>query len=72
MSGDGALNSALRRNIDALRLRRAEDEARSDLEERLARAITRFAGSMRFVYVHGFIYGAWIIANLEWVPDVRP
>jgi uncharacterized membrane protein len=70
MAGNGGLNSALRRNIDALRRRRAEEEARGALDEKLARAITRFAGSMRFVYVHGFVYGAWIVANLGWVPHV--
>lgn len=72
MAEDGTLNSALRRNIDALRRRRAEEEARGALDEKLARAITRFAGSMRFVYVHGLIYGAWIVANLGWIPHVAP
>src|SRR5690348_12118995 len=72
MAEDGTLNSALRRNIDALRRRRAEEEARGALDEKLARAITRFAGSMRFVYVHAAIYGAWIVANLGWIPGVRP
>ena len=68
MTDDRGLNSALRRNIDALRRRRAEEEGRAALDERLARKVTRFAGSMRFVYVHGLVYGAWIIANLGWIP----
>src|SRR2546423_1375680 len=67
-----SLNSSLRRNIDALRRRRAEEEANASLEERLAAAITRFAGHMRFVYAHALIYGFWILANLGWVPGVRP
>ena len=33
-------------------------------EERLAAAITRFTGSMRFVYLHLAMFGAWIMANL--------
>jgi uncharacterized membrane protein len=71
MSDDRSLNSALKRNIDALRRRRVVKEERAALDEKLARAMTRFAGSMRFVYVHGFVYGAWILANLGWIPGVR-
>jgi uncharacterized membrane protein len=36
----------------------------------VAERITRFTGSMRFVYVHLALYGFWIIANLGWVPAV--
>lgn len=59
-----SLNSSLRRNIDALRLRRQQEEASATFEERVAKAITGFTGSMRFVYVHAALYGFWIIANL--------
>ena len=72
MSDDRRLNSALRRNIDALRRRRAEEEAKAKFEERLASAITRFTGSLIFVYVHAAIYGFWIVANLGWIQVVRP
>jgi uncharacterized membrane protein len=27
---------------------------------------------MGFVYVHLALYGGWIVANLRWVPGVRP
>ena len=64
------LNSALSRNIDALQQRRAEEEASASLEERVAERITRFTGSMRFVYLHALAYGFWIIANRGWVPGV--
>jgi uncharacterized membrane protein len=67
MPGD-SLNSSLRRNIDALRRRREQEEAHASAEERLAGAITRFSGSMRFVYVHVALYGFWIVANLGWIP----
>jgi uncharacterized membrane protein len=69
---DDSLNSSLRRNIAALRRRRDEEEAGASADERVARAITRFSGSMRFVYLHAALYGLWIVANLGWVPDVRP
>jgi uncharacterized membrane protein len=70
MADDGTLNTALRRNIEALRRRRAEEEDRAALDEKLARTVTRFAGSMHFVYVHAALYGAWIVANLGWIPGV--
>ncbi|WP_114951002.1 DUF1003 domain-containing protein [Sphingosinicella terrae] len=61
-----SLNSALLRNIEALRERRRRDEAEARAEERVAQAITRFTGSMRFVYLHLAAYGFWIVANLGW------
>ena len=69
---DDSLNSSLKRNIAALRKRREQEEARASGDERLARTITRFSGSMRFVYLHALLYGAWIVANLGWIPGVRP
>jgi uncharacterized membrane protein len=67
-----SLNSSLRRNIDVLRRRREEEEATAGLQERLAAAITRFSGSMRFVYAHALIYGFWIVANLGFIPGLTP
>jgi uncharacterized membrane protein len=67
-----SLNSSLRRNIDVLRRRRDQEEATAGAQERLAAAITRFSGSMRFVYAHALVYGFWIVANLGWVPGIRP
>jgi uncharacterized membrane protein len=65
-----SLNSALRRNIEALRERRRQEEENADLSTRLAERITRFTGSMRFVFLHLALYGFWIVANLGWVPGV--
>ena len=67
-----SLNSSLRRNIEVLRRRREEEEATAGLQERLAAALTRFSGSMRFVYAHALICGFWIIANLGLLPGLRP
>ena len=72
MAQEDSLNSSLRRNIDALRRRREDEDTRASIEERLARAVTRFSGSMRFVYLHLVLYGCWIIANLGWIPGIRP
>jgi len=67
-----SLNSALRRNIEALRERRRQEREGARTQDRLADRITGFAGSMRFVYLHLALYGFWIVANLGWVPGVRP
>lgn len=58
-------------NIRAFVARRREDERRTGWEDRIAAAISRFAGSMRFVYLHVLIFGGWILWNSGWLP-VRP
>jgi uncharacterized membrane protein len=62
------LNSALTRNIEALRRREQDEAARATPRERLALAITAFSGSMTFVYLHLAIVAAWIGVNLGLVP----
>lgn len=59
------------RNIRALVEREREQERRRSPENRIADAITQFAGSMRFVYLHLLLYGAWIVINLGLLP-IRP
>ena len=68
--GPDDLSSALRRNIQALEDRRRQEAAAAPAEARVAEAITRFTGSMRFVYVHLALYGAWIVVNLGVVPGL--
>ncbi|MGI8508716.1 MAG: DUF1003 domain-containing protein [Gemmatimonadaceae bacterium] len=58
------------RNIRALVAERAEEERARSREERIADVVTTFAGSMRFVYLHLAIFGAWITVNLGRVPGV--
>ncbi|MBK3798708.1 DUF1003 domain-containing protein [Azospirillum brasilense] len=60
----------LERNIQTLHQRREREEVEATAEERIADAITRFTGSMTFVYLHLAFFGFWIIANLGWVPGV--
>jgi uncharacterized membrane protein len=64
------LASVLARNIRMLQERREREEAIATLQERIAAAITRFSGTMRFVYLHMVVYGLWILANLGLVPGV--
>src|SRR5215212_3835028 len=58
------------RNIQALLAHRREQEGSRSREERIADAITRFTGSIRFVYIHLVLFGSWIVINLGWIPGV--
>ena len=62
--------TVVERNIEALLERRQRDDARRGAQDRAADAITRFTGSMAFVYIHLALFGAWIVVNLGWVPGV--
>ena len=64
------MGSVLARNLRLMKARRAQEEAAATFEARLADAITRFTGSMRFVYLHVAVFGAWIIVNLGLVPGI--
>lgn len=65
----GSLGSVVERNIAAILERRQRDDIRRGSQERAADAISRFAGSMPFVYIHLVVFGLWIVINLGWVPD---
>jgi uncharacterized membrane protein len=64
------LSPVLERNIQALQRRREREAMEATAEERIAEAITRFTGSMLFVYLHLAFFGFWIVANLGWIPGV--
>lgn len=68
-AADG-LTPALARNIDSIMKRRQDNQRAASAQERAASAISRFAGSMPFVYIHLVFYGIWIVANLGWIPGV--
>ncbi len=66
--GQHRVAEVLERNIRALIERRYREEKGKSLEERFAGRITRFTGSMLFVYIHVLVYGIWILVNVGWVP----
>src|SRR3954451_4576935 len=69
------MGSVLLRNIDMLKRRRDQEEATASFQDRLAEAITRFTGSMAFVYLHLVLFGFWIIVNLgllSFIPQFDP
>lgn len=64
------LAPVVERNIRALLERRREDAEERSAQERIADAVTRFSGSMPFVYLHAVIFGLWIAINLGAIPGV--
>ena len=66
----GGLAPALTRNIDAIIERRKEAARSASMEERAAAAISKFAGSMMFVYIHLVFFGLWIAINVGLLPII--
>lgn len=65
-----SLNTALYRNIDALKRRHDAEVRDAGRHERMAQRISSFVGSFAFVYIHLALFGFWILANLGWIPGV--
>jgi uncharacterized membrane protein len=66
----GGLAPVLVKNIDTLHRRREQEAHKASVQDQIADAITRFTGSMVFVYLHVAAFGFWITANLGWIPSV--
>jgi uncharacterized membrane protein len=65
------LAGVVERNIRAIMARRQMDERDKPRGDKVADAVTRFTGSMAFVYIHLVLFGAWILVNLGWTPLPR-
>jgi uncharacterized membrane protein len=61
--GQGELAGVVYRNIRALLAVRQRLEREKTREERVADAVTRFTGSLTFVWIHGALFGGWILWN---------
>ena len=64
----GGLAPTLMRNIQTLQERRSAAERDASTQERVAGAITRFTGSMAFVYLHIVLFGFWSLVNSGLLP----
>ena len=65
------LNDILSRNIEMLLAERKRQKRRASVQQKVADAITAFAGSMPFVYVNAGVFAAWGVINLGWT-GLRP
>jgi uncharacterized membrane protein len=69
-----SMAGVVERNIRALLEHRQAVERTKGAQDRIADAITRFTGSMVFVYIHLAVFGLWIAINLGWLglPEFDP
>jgi uncharacterized membrane protein len=65
------LAGVVERNIEALIARRKLEQGERPVQEKIADRITRFTGSMTFVYVHIAFFGIWVLMNLGWIPGPK-
>jgi uncharacterized membrane protein len=65
------LADVMERNIRTLVARRRDEERKGGPEERIADWITRFTGSLGFVYFQVVLVGLWVAINLGLLP-IRP
>lgn len=54
-------------NIDSIVKMRLAEEGKKGIQEHTADALTRFSGSMLFVYVHAIWFAIWIALNVGWL-----
>ena len=64
----GGMTEVMQRNIRTVLERRQQEDKTKPLQLRVADAITRFTGSMLFVYIHLVLFSGWIIWNLPAIP----
>lgn len=62
------MTGVMQRNIRTVLERRQIEDQKKSLQLRVADSITRFTGSMMFVYIHLVLFAVWIVANLPGVP----
>ena len=67
---ESAMAGVVERNIEALLARRNQGEINKSFQDRVADAISRFTGSMTFVYIHLVGFGLWIIINVGLTPQL--
>ncbi len=60
----------VQRNIAALLQKRREQDLHRRTQDKIADAISRFAGSMACIYIHAVLVFAWVAINLGWIPGI--
>jgi uncharacterized membrane protein len=61
------LATVVEQNIDSIVKMRVAEERKKSLQAHVADALTRFSGSMIFVYVHAIWFVLWIALNVGWI-----
>jgi uncharacterized membrane protein len=66
-SETGALGKVVEKNIQLIAQHREESEKQKSFQDHLADLITRWSGSMFFIYAHCIWFAVWIAANVGWL-----
>jgi uncharacterized membrane protein len=61
---NSSLAKIVERNIEAIDEYRREAEESRSFRDRVADMVTRFSGSIPFIYFHVLWFGIWVLANL--------
>jgi uncharacterized membrane protein len=59
-----------RRNVDRISALEAADQEKATTADRVAKAVTSFSGSMRFVWINALLIAGWVAFNLA-LPEPR-
>jgi uncharacterized membrane protein len=62
-----AVADIIEQNIQTMLHVRGVEDSRKSAQDRLADALTRFSGSMWFVYIHVLWFAGWIADNNGWI-----
>lgn len=65
--GDPGVAGVVEQNIESIVGMRDAAERKKSRQEKIADLLTRFSGSMVFVYVHAIWFGVWIVFNIGWL-----
>ena len=71
-SAESGMSQVVHRNISALMEVRQRQEQQRTIADRIADAITSFAGTIWFALLHLLLFGGWILINAGWVRGVKP
>jgi uncharacterized membrane protein len=63
-SGSDTVEEVTRRNVDRVLALEAADQEKATTADRVANAITRFSGSIKFALINVLLVGSWVILNL--------
>src|SRR3954449_9906010 len=69
-AGSTSLSELTRRNVEIVAELEKSADAERSLTDRMADAISRFVGSMKFVYIHIAWFAVWIaLSTLPFIPE---
>jgi uncharacterized membrane protein len=69
-SEPGSVEELTRRNVDRILALEAADQEKATTAQRVANAVSAFAGSMKFVWINALLVTSWVVFNLA-VPEPR-